>query len=216
MQQFSSKLGFVSFLKYSPDGESETSRRLRTVRDGVKNDGHIEQLRIIDFVAKRLAEERGNFPCLAEILSADVTLVPIPRSSPLKEGALWPARRICESFMAAGLCLDVRPLLERISPVRVSHLAASGERPEPRDHYSSVQMSSELSLSSPKRILLVDDVVTRGATLMGISTRVAEAVPSATIPCFAVLRPLRGEIDEILEPVKGEITYQNGTLVRSP
>jgi hypothetical protein len=43
-----------------------------------------------------------SFPFLKNYLGPDEVLVPAPRSSPIKAGALWPALRICEALVAAG------------------------------------------------------------------------------------------------------------------
>lgn len=42
----------------------------------------------------------------------------------------------------------------------------------------------------PDEILLVDDVITRGATLLGAANRLAEAYPKAHIRAFAAMRTI--------------------------
>jgi Na+/citrate or Na+/malate symporter len=42
----------------------------------------------------------------------------------------------------------------------------------------------------PERILLVDDVITKGRTLIAAATRVHEAFPQAPICAFALLRTM--------------------------
>jgi hypothetical protein len=66
-------------------------------------------------------------------------------------------------------------------------------------------------------ITLVDDVVTRGASFIGMYARLREAYPNAPIRCFALIRTIStGEIDAILDPVHGEIRYENNRLSRVP
>jgi hypothetical protein len=66
-------------------------------------------------------------------------------------------------------------------------------------------------------ITLVDDVVTRGASFVGMYARLREAYPNARIHCFALIRTISsGEIDAILDPVQGEIRYENDRLSRIP
>lgn len=216
MPQFPSKLDFVSFLKYSPDGESETSRQSRKVRDGLKKDGYIETTRVIDFTASRIAQELSNYPFLRALFEDDVTFVPVPRSSPLTKGALWPSKRISDALVAASLGRDVQTLVRRVVPVQVSHLAETGKRPEPGEHFASLEVPGDLGFDWQRKLVLVDDVVTRGSTMMGVYQCMRAAFPLASIRCFAVVRPLRGELDQIMEPVKGTISYRDGRLIREP
>lgn len=66
-------------------------------------------------------------------------------------------------------------------------------------------------------ITLVDDVVTRGASFIGVYARLQEAYPNAQIRCFALIRTISsGEINEILDPVYGEIRYEDDRLFRVP
>jgi adenine/guanine phosphoribosyltransferase-like PRPP-binding protein len=73
-------------------------------------------------------------------------------------------------------------------------------------------------LEPPTRIVLVDDFVTRGATLVGACSRVAEAFPGAEIRAFAAVRTMTGsEITELVQPVAGEIRLEdNGETFRDP
>ena len=48
-------------------------------------------------------------------------------------------------------------------------------RPTAEQHYESISVQG--ILSEPEEILLVDDVVTRGVTLLGCANRLADAFP---------------------------------------
>jgi len=66
---------------------------------------------------------------------------------------------------------------------------------------------------------LIDDVVTRGATLLGAANRLAESYPDAQIAAFAALRAIGNpaEFKSVNNPVKGVITLQsNGGTLRRP
>lgn len=73
--------------------------------------------------------------------------------------------------------------LQRISAVRKSATAPSGERPTVTDHYDSLTVQP--SLIAPTRVVLVDDVVTKGRTLLGAARRVAESFPEPQVLAFA-------------------------------
>ena len=63
----------------------------------------------------------------------------------------------------------------------------------------------------PATITLVDDVITRGSTILAMYQRLAEAFPQAEIRCFAVVRTMSDvEVDLIMSPVEGLILF-NGT-----
>src|SRR4051794_38114908 len=103
MASIPSKLAYAAFLEYSPRGTSATSKQSKDVTLAIKADRFIRGHRVIDFTASRIREERGNHPFLAAYFNDSVTLVPAPRSSPLKDPkALWPALRVCESLRSEG------------------------------------------------------------------------------------------------------------------
>lgn len=155
---------------------------------------------------------------MAAHLAADAVLVPVPRSRPLKDpGALWPAMRIAEELVRRGLGLEVRPLLVRKAPLEKSALRRDGaRRPTPEDHMRTIAVGDVLAVGS-RRIVLVDDVVTRGATLLGCASLLMSALPQIEVGAFAAVRTMSSaEIGAMLAPVTGLITYRAGRLHREP
>ena len=77
--------------------------------------------------------------------------------------------------------------------------------------------SSEPTLR-PSRITVIDDVVTKGATLLAAVSRVAEAYDGVEVRAFALLRTMElvSEIDRIVAPCKGTITRVAGDVRREP
>lgn len=68
-----------------------------------------------------------------------------------------------------------------------------------------------------RRIVLVDDVVTRGATLLGCASLLMSALPQIEVGAFAAVRTMSSaEIGAMLAPVTGLITYRAGRLHREP
>jgi hypothetical protein len=68
-----------------------------------------------------------------------------------------------------------------------------------------------------QHLVIVDDVVTRGATFLACEARLREAFPSVPISCFAVVRTMSGvEVDSPIAPASGKITYRGGHLHREP
>lgn len=222
MNQFPSSFPFYAYVQYSPRGQSPASVFSRDVTYKVKQDGFIDTgqgpERVIDFVARRIHDRLAEYPFLHECLGPDVLLVPVPRSSPLRDqNSLWPTKRIAEAFVAHGLGSHLIPCLVRTRPVQKSSQAAPGQRPSPQDHYDSVTVASQLPLPAHQRVTLIDDVITRGSTFLGLVPHLQAAFPRATICCFALIRTMSGiEIDAIRSPVKGEIRVSYGRPQRHP
>ncbi len=69
----------------------------------------------------------------------------------------------------------------------------------------------------PEKIVLVDDVVTKGASLISAAYRIKDQFPNAEIKAFAVARTIsQGEIDKILDPICGKIRFTESGSVREP
>jgi len=70
------------------------------------------------------------------------------------------------------------------------------------------------------RLVLVDDVITRGSTLLGCALAIRRAYPEVDIAGFAVSRTLKSEEalpDAMLAPTIGEIEWGYGEGInRSP
>jgi hypothetical protein len=125
--------------------------------------------------------------------------------------------KICEAMVAEGLGERVEAYLERVKPVRKSATAAPGERPGAEDHFESVSAGRQGLLDRPTAITLVDDVVTRGATFVGLLPHLSAAFPEAVIRCFALVRTVSGgDIERVRDPVEGMVTCENGVLKRRP
>jgi hypothetical protein len=204
-----SELKFGSFLVYSPRGTSLVSRKSRSVCYNMKQDtgGAIAQL--VDRLFK-------DFPTTAlnEVLSPGVTFIPAPRSAPLLDGALWPARRIAEELIRRGLGADLIPMVTRTRPVQKSSRAQPGERTTIAEHLESLGLDSVLA--NPERITIVDDVVTKGRMLLAVATLLARRFPAADIRAFALVRTmgLQPEVERILAPCVGVIRRQWEEAVR--
>ena len=208
-----SSIPFGAFLAYSPRGSSEVSRRSRLVRDGVKHDT-VAFMR--DKVVPRLKRELPG-SVLEKFFGDDVALVPVPRSAPLRDKrAHWPGRIICEAFVAGSLARETLTLLERTSAVQKSAFASVGGRPTAEHHAASMRL--DRSLLAPPVITVVDDVVTKGNTLLAAVSLVKSAFPTATVRGFAVLRTLGlvPDVDRILDPCEGEVLWNGVDADRQP
>jgi hypothetical protein len=66
--------------------------------------------------------------------------------------------------------------------------------------------------------VLVDDVITKGRTLLAAAARIQEAFPQTPIRSFAFLRTmgLVAEVSRLIDPCVGEIRWHAGDAHRTP
>lgn len=204
-------LAFASCYAYAPRGESAASQQSKILCRRIKR---------ADDEAVRLCAERvkqfwddGQF---RGFLGQDVTLVPTPGRAPLYGGAVNRTQRFGDAFVALGLAREVLALVERITPVAKSAYAAPGERPGVDDHLASMVVRP--LLAAPSRIVVLDDVVTRGATLFAVATLLRRQYPGAEAGAFALVRTVSsGEIERFRDPREGTIErLASGGTIRRP
>lgn len=160
-----------------------------------------------------------------------VVLVPVPGSASAQH-ACWVGGLLAWCLREVGLAAEVWPILRRRYAVRKSAFAAAGERPSVLEHYASFAVERASggrvrmgacgamgeSAGEDLRLTLVDDVITRGRTLLAAAAKVHEAFPAAQIRAFALLRTLeRGEaLHQVLAPCAGEVRWQSADARRYP
>lgn len=207
-----SELPYGTFANYSPRGDSDVSQRSRTIC------GHIKagKVDLIQSAVPHLKAEAAAV--LVPFLNPGVALVPVPRSAPLAEGALWPARVIANVLVAAGLGEAVLPCISRIAAVQKSSSSPAKERPSVEEHLASLAVVKELI--RPAEITLVDDVLTQGRTMIACAHRLEEAFPEAPIRCFAMIRTqgFVQNVEQIIDPATGIVRYyeNSGKTFRDP
>jgi len=202
-----SEVAFGAFLQYSPRGLSEVSVRSRKWCYAVKNDEPGQIRRAVErMVSSRRVQDAG----LLDLFGGDVALVPAPRSAPLRPGALWPARRICEELVQLDLGAEVVACVKRARAVQKSAFAQSGERPTPEVHLRSMELDA--GLLTRRRLVVVDDVVTKGATLLAVASLLKSRHPDAEVAAFAMVRTmgLVPDVDSIPSPCVGAIRLTAG------
>lgn len=214
------ELEFGSFLTYSPHGNSETELLSKTVMSDLKNDRYItvdsRQILMSRYLAEGIKKRLNSLP-FSEYFKADPILIPAPKSSLVKSHTLWVPQRLADALVTEGLGKSVKLLLQREKSVIRSSTSLPKDRPKAIDHYNS--MAVKETLDNPKEILLVDDVITRGATLLGAANRLADVFPNARIRAFAFMRTISNsdEFVRIIDPCKGKITFRdNGNTIRNP
>lgn len=213
-----SEIEFASFMAYSVRGsepEADTSRLwmscLKSDRQ-LTDPPQLTSQRIADALKTRL----GALP-FAHYFGPRVVFVPVPSSSKLQPNSLWVPHRLSKALVVAGLGSSVEVLVEREHAVSKAATSAPSDRPTAQRHFDSMKATDASFVDA--QFVLVDDIITRGATMLAAASRLADAFPNATIGCLAIMRAISGtsEFRGALEPVIGKITLsQNGGTFRRP
>ena len=212
------QLEFGALLTYAPRGDSPKIHHSKDVMLALKGDKFVNTPPILmsDWIAQTIKEKMDSLP-FAEFFQPNTILVPVPKSSLMKSDTLWVPERIATALARIGIGKGVASCLVRSKPVPKAALSAPRERPTAEQHYES--MTVQGTLSKPDEILLVDDVVTRGATLLGAANRLADAFPQSCIRAFAAMRTISNptEFQGIYVPVVGKIDlWESGDTFRRP
>lgn len=213
-----SQLEFGALLTYTPRGSSAEARRSKDAMYLLKKDGFTGTPPILmsEYVAKKI-EEKMTELSFASFFGPNTILVPAPKSSLMQPNTLWVPQRIADALVRRGIGKAVSPCLVRIAAVPKAAYCAPQDRPTAADHYASISVQG--GLAEPDEILLIDDVVTRGATFVGSANRLADAFPKTHIRAFAAMRTISNayEFKDIYDPCKGTIDLlETGECYRTP
>lgn len=207
-----SRLEFASCYVYTKHGTSEQARAARRIRDRLKLGGPDA----LTGAAERIAQLHTKGSPLEGWISDDAILVPAPGSAPLVQGGLWVPERMCRALIPAGVGGSVATLVTRAKAVPKSAYATVGARPTVAQHIDSLEVGSQLLPPGP--LVIVDDVITKGRTLLAVATKLEQAYPDREIRAFAVMR-YRGYVEDIdnrIEPCIGAVTWTGDDASREP
>jgi predicted amidophosphoribosyltransferase len=207
-------LAFASCYVYSPCGPCAASERSRLLRTFLK----AGNARLMVKYALRVRQQASDVAPLGKFFDATDILIPVPGSAPPNLGIASVTERLAAAMVREGLGRCAWAGLSRVRAVRKSATAAPGERPTVGVHYESFAIEPRDAMPFARQIILVDDVVTKGRTLLAAATRLHEAFPDARIRAFALLRTmgLIADVNQLLDPCVGEIRWRGGDAHRNP
>lgn len=207
-------LDFASCYVYAPCGACAVSARSRSLCAMIKVAGPA----LVPRYARCVMRQAHLMPSLVEFFRSIDVLIPIPASAPGRSNREYVPERLAEALVAEGLATSAWRGLRRIRAVTKSATAAPGHRPTVRAHYDSLSVEPGSDLPDDARMLLIDDVVTRGRTLLAAAMRLQEAFPQARISAFALVRTLgfKDRLPGLLEPCVGRIGWRAGDAHRNP
>lgn len=205
-------IAYASCYVYSPAGIGAVCERSRLMRALLK----AADANFMPKYALRVRQQAKDLPLWEGFFGATDVLVPVPRSTPYIAGGRWAAEDLAKALVKEGLGSATWPGLRRVHAVRKSATAAPSDRPTVKLHYESFVI--ERPQIEPERIVLVDDVITKGRTLLAAASRVHDAFPYTQIRAFALVRTmgLISGVEQLLDPCMGEIRWRAGDAHRSP
>jgi hypothetical protein len=204
------RLDFGASHVYSPRGRQSGSRESQQrVRELKRGDAQTVSYLVGEI---RLMFTRGEF---TDFFGRETTLVPIPGSAPLVAGGLWVPMIIAQKLRKDGLAREVAPIVVRTRAVAKSAFVPPESRPDVKTHRDSFR--AEIVKPSPTKIVLLDDVITQGCTMLAAAQLVARAYPDARVRGFAVFRTMSGvEINQTRDPCEGAVEIRGERAVRRP
>lgn len=183
----------------------------------VSVDGNLRET--ADLFCESLSHRLGDpdWPDTTDFFGDDVVAIPIPGSSIPTKNSIWVPELISEGLERYGLVGGVSACLQRSTPVQKSSSANPGGRPSPWEHSQTMAFTPSLKISSAKRILLVDDVLTKGSTLCGAVMCLRNHGIKAEIRGAAMIRTLGlNNFRRFRDPVVGTVTFDGWETKRIP
>gem|GEM_PF-428221 len=175
---------------------------------------------IVEFLSSRVEQAFVGYPALSSLFTGKrIVLVPVPRANPMKSpSSSWPALWICKEILEHVISKPhVTPrlavLLKRTSPVPPARTGKTDERRPSKQFATMAVDQSQLKRHFPKIkagdvVVLVDDIVTSGSTIMASAWHVKSCLPSVEVRAFTLFRTLQSpDPDVLFEPVVGTIEY---------
>lgn len=216
-----SDVDWLCWIGYRPGaeaGENELGARAQSIVYHYLKTPRVEELmKKVSFGRDRKLQGVGE-ELMDKFFPEDCLLVPMPGSAQLlgKGNEHWGPREMCRFAVEAGLAPEWEALLERVETIPSSKQCARDERPSAARQFETMRATRD-GLQA-MNITIVDDVITRGATLVGAAARLRQAFPNAVVRGFAFARTLIGvPVKALPDPLSGYVEiFASGKTFRHP
>ena len=206
-----SSVTFSSCYIYSPRAAGWLAQASRQLRDRVKSSDSLWLPRYAGFVYRSSLQD----PQLRSLFTPDTVLVPVPGSA-CSEETWWAALRLAVALSEVGFALPIWTGLRRRYAVTKSATAPIAGRPTVHQHYDSFEVMP--AAGSIRRVVLIDDVITKGRTLLAAALRLRLELPLSDIRGFALIRTegFVQQIKRLEESCHGVVRWAGGDARREP
>jgi predicted amidophosphoribosyltransferase len=202
---------FASCYVYSPRAAGWVAQSSRLMCERVKASDPLWLARYAACVYRRSLQDAR----LGDFFGRGAALVPVPGSA-RTEDAPWTALALAIALSEVGFALPVWIGLRRRYGVTKSATAPTTARPSVYEHYDS--FAAVPAIVPIQRVVLIDDVITKGRTLLAAAARLRSVLPDAYIRAFALIRTqgFAQHIEHLAEPCQGVIRWAGGDARREP
>ena len=212
------KIEYASVFAYSPRGSGDNHYKSRALTYALKEDRMVmRNVTASKMVADTVRDvAKSDVSVLTGYFGEQYTLVPVPRSVLHRRGALWVPWNLALHMKELKLGHDAVQLTKRIETIPSAPSSPPGQRPTAMKHYDTVEIKEPTHEIGD--IILIDDVVTAGATILGVASKLAERFPNSAIKAFAAVRTISNpaEFTSSMQPVIGTITLHGERTIRTP
>src|SRR5271166_1084773 len=179
------EIQFGSLLTFCPHGDSTVIRHSKDIRTAIKRDDFVvnpldesNPILMSEWIGQTMQQLQSQLP-FTDYFGDDAVLVPTPGSSLMGPNTLWVPERISNALVGRGFGMRVVSCLRRTRAVPKAAFSLPENRLKPIDHYGTMEVQA--NLAPPSEMVLVDDIITRGATLLDAANRLSEAFPDTRI-----------------------------------
>lgn len=170
---------------YATRGSDPLAVQARNFCIAVKNNRIFKKGPAVNTLAKSILKRSGDGKFFNEVFDGNVLAIPIPRSSKrLSEDSLWPSLEIAKALADVFPNITIDPCVIRTRSVPSSSRAGAGQRVDANGHAETLAV--DVLPSTVDRIILVDDLVTKGQTLGATAYKVRQHfgdVPIVGVMC---------------------------------